>query len=101
MGITDDDTPVVSVAALDANAAEAGRDPGVFLITRTGSKEPRAILAVQPGWVLEKLRIQLTESASGKSLELFTGQSLQHESAHTNVDMGFGVIDTPPQFWSE
>ena len=37
VNITDDDTPVVSVAALDANAAEAGRDPGVFLITRTGS----------------------------------------------------------------
>lgn len=35
--ITDDETPVVSVTALDAAASEAGRDPGVFLLTRTGS----------------------------------------------------------------
>ncbi len=35
--ITDDDTPVVTVVTLDASASEAGRDPGVFLITRTGS----------------------------------------------------------------
>ncbi len=37
INITDDDTPVVSVTAIDANADEAGRDPGVVLITRTGS----------------------------------------------------------------
>lgn len=35
--ITDDDVPVVSVTALDADANEAGRDPGMVLITRTGS----------------------------------------------------------------
>ena len=35
--ITDDDVPVVSVTALDADANEAGRDPGLVLITRTGS----------------------------------------------------------------
>ena len=35
--ITDDDSPVVTVTALDASASEAGTDPGVFLITRTGS----------------------------------------------------------------
>jgi uncharacterized protein len=29
--------PLVSVAAIDANAAEAGTDPGVFRISRTGS----------------------------------------------------------------
>ncbi|MDB6136624.1 MAG: hypothetical protein JWM59_4867 [Verrucomicrobiales bacterium] len=34
--ISDDDTPVVTVTALDALASEEGRDPGVFLITRTG-----------------------------------------------------------------
>ncbi len=37
INITDDDTPVVSVTALDADASEAARDPGVVLITRTGS----------------------------------------------------------------
>ena len=30
-------TPVVSVTAIDPNAAEAGQDPGTFRITRTGS----------------------------------------------------------------
>ncbi len=34
--ITDDDVPVVSVTAIDADANELGRDPGVVLITRTG-----------------------------------------------------------------
>ena len=37
INITDDDVPVVSVTALDADASEAARDPGVVLITRTGS----------------------------------------------------------------
>lgn len=35
--IIDDDVPVVSATALDANASEAGRDPGLVLITRTGA----------------------------------------------------------------
>ncbi|MES2708303.1 MAG: Calx-beta domain-containing protein [Verrucomicrobiota bacterium] len=35
--IADDDTPSVTVTAMDATAAEAGREPGTFLITRTGS----------------------------------------------------------------
>lgn len=35
--ITDDDSPVVSVSVLDAEAKEAGQNPGIFLITRTGS----------------------------------------------------------------
>ena len=35
--ITDDDVPVVSVTAIDADANEAGRDPGMLLITRTGT----------------------------------------------------------------
>src|SRR5262249_60352472 len=30
-------TPVVSITATDANAAEAGQDPGTFRISRTGS----------------------------------------------------------------
>ena len=30
-------TPVVTIAATDANAAETGSDPGTFRITRTGS----------------------------------------------------------------
>jgi hypothetical protein len=34
--ITDDDVPVVSVTASDANASEASRDPGLLLITRSG-----------------------------------------------------------------
>lgn len=34
--IYDDETPVLTITALDPNAAEAGRDPGVFLISRTG-----------------------------------------------------------------
>ena len=32
----EDDAPVVTVAATDSTAAEAGNDPGVFTITRTG-----------------------------------------------------------------
>jgi hypothetical protein len=35
--ISDDDLPSVSVSVLDGDALEAGRDPGVFLLTRTGS----------------------------------------------------------------
>jgi hypothetical protein len=35
--ITDNDTPVVTVAATDANAAEAGANPGTFTVSRTGS----------------------------------------------------------------
>jgi hypothetical protein len=35
--INDDDVPVVSVTALDADASEAGRDPGLVLFTRTGT----------------------------------------------------------------
>jgi hypothetical protein len=35
--ITDDDTPVVTIATLDAVAMEAGRDPGVLLVSRTGT----------------------------------------------------------------
>ncbi|WP_395738871.1 Calx-beta domain-containing protein [Prosthecobacter sp.] len=34
--ITDDDSPVVSISATDANASEAGLDPGTFTVTRTG-----------------------------------------------------------------
>ncbi|MCX6851245.1 MAG: hypothetical protein NTY98_20250, partial [Verrucomicrobia bacterium] len=34
--ITDDDSPVVSIVATDANAAEAGLDPGTFTVSRTG-----------------------------------------------------------------
>jgi regulation of enolase protein 1 (concanavalin A-like superfamily) len=34
--ILDDDFPLVSIVATDANAAEAGLDPGVFTVTRTG-----------------------------------------------------------------
>jgi Calx-beta domain-containing protein/Big-like domain-containing protein/PKD domain-containing protein len=34
--ILDDDIPTLTVTALDPTASEAGRDPGVFLITRTG-----------------------------------------------------------------
>ena len=34
--ITDTQTPIVSIVASDAAAAEAGSDPGIFLITRTG-----------------------------------------------------------------
>ena len=37
INITDADTPVVTVTALDASASEEGTDPGVFLFTRTGS----------------------------------------------------------------
>ena len=36
VNITDNDLPVVTVLATDANAAEAGLDPGVFTISRTG-----------------------------------------------------------------
>ena len=35
--ITDAQTPVVSIVASDAAASEAGNDPGIFVITRTGS----------------------------------------------------------------
>jgi hypothetical protein len=34
--IMDNDSPAVTVAATDPNAAEQGRDPGTFSITRTG-----------------------------------------------------------------
>ena len=34
--ITDDDLPVVTIVATDANAAEAALDPGTFTVTRTG-----------------------------------------------------------------
>ncbi|OYV06566.1 MAG: hypothetical protein CFE26_05615, partial [Verrucomicrobiales bacterium VVV1] len=36
MNLHEDDAPVVTVAATDSNAAEAGNDPGIFTITRTG-----------------------------------------------------------------
>jgi hypothetical protein len=35
--IVDDDLPVVTVAATDAQAAEAGLDPGTFTVSRTGN----------------------------------------------------------------
>ncbi|MFM1769491.1 MAG: hypothetical protein RJA22_2020 [Verrucomicrobiota bacterium] len=35
--VLDDDIATVTIAAIDAAASEAGRDPGVFLISRTGS----------------------------------------------------------------
>ncbi len=35
--ISDDDTPVVTVTAVDPTASEAGNDTGMFLISRTGS----------------------------------------------------------------
>ncbi len=35
--IVDDDAPVVSVTATDATASEAGLDPAVFVVTRTGN----------------------------------------------------------------
>ncbi len=34
----------------------------------------------------------LTESVSGKWVKLFTGQTLEHEAAHTDIDVGLGVI---------
>ncbi|MCP4660734.1 MAG: hypothetical protein GY856_35480, partial [bacterium] len=37
VNIVDDDFPLVSITASDANAAEAGLDPGQFVVTRTGS----------------------------------------------------------------
>jgi len=37
VNLLDDDIATVTVAAADAAAAEAGSDPGVFVITRTGS----------------------------------------------------------------
>jgi hypothetical protein len=37
VSMSDDDSPVVTVAAVDANASEAGPDSGIFLITRSGS----------------------------------------------------------------
>jgi hypothetical protein len=42
--IMDDDLPVVSITATDASAAEAGLDPGIFTISRTG--DATASLAV-------------------------------------------------------
>ncbi len=35
--ITDTQTPIISIVASDATAAEAGSDPGIFVITRTGA----------------------------------------------------------------
>jgi hypothetical protein len=43
--ITDNDLPVVTVAASDSDAAEAGLDPGVFTVTRSGG-DPAAPLTV-------------------------------------------------------
>ncbi len=37
VSLSDDDAPVVTVAAVDASASEAGPDSGMFLITRSGS----------------------------------------------------------------
>jgi hypothetical protein len=37
VSLSDDDAPVVTVTAVDANASEAGPDSGMFLITRSGS----------------------------------------------------------------
>lgn len=37
VSLSDDDAPLVTVAAVDALASEAGPDSGMFLITRTGS----------------------------------------------------------------
>lgn len=37
INLGDDDVPTVSITASDANAAEAGLDPGEFTFTRTGS----------------------------------------------------------------
>lgn len=37
VNLHDDDQPVLTVVATDSAAAEAGNDPGVFTITRTGS----------------------------------------------------------------
>ena len=37
VNLHDDDQPVVTVVATDSAAAEAGNDPGVFTVTRTGS----------------------------------------------------------------
>jgi hypothetical protein len=37
VSLSDDDSPVVTVAAVDASASEAGPDSGMFLITRSGS----------------------------------------------------------------
>lgn len=39
--LRDDDFPMISLTVPDASASEAGRDPGLFLISRTGStREP-------------------------------------------------------------
>ena len=47
IAITDAQTPIVSLVASDATASEAGNDPGIFVITRTGnSSQP---LVVQLG----------------------------------------------------
>jgi hypothetical protein len=37
INLHEDDAPVVTVAATDSTAAEAGSDPGVFTVTRTGN----------------------------------------------------------------
>ena len=37
VNLVDAQTPIVSIVASDAAAAEAGNDPGIFVITRTGS----------------------------------------------------------------
>ncbi|MCW1914016.1 putative Ig domain-containing protein [Luteolibacter sp. GHJ8] len=37
VSLSDDDSPVVTVAAVDTQASEAGPDSGMFLITRSGS----------------------------------------------------------------
>lgn len=47
-------TTLTVAATLTANTARPGN----------GSKEPRAILAVQPGWVWEKLHLRLTEKGT-------------------------------------
>src|SRR4029450_11494597 len=35
--IADDDAPIVTLVATDAAAAEAGLDPGIFTVSRTGN----------------------------------------------------------------
>jgi hypothetical protein len=37
VNLYDDDVPTITVVATDSTAAEAGNDPGVFTVTRTGS----------------------------------------------------------------
>jgi len=43
--IADDDIPTVTIVATDPNAAEAGNDPGVFTVSRTGDTSAPLILA--------------------------------------------------------